>query len=112
MDMPQMHTDTVDFELDLGAQELVPLVDGMDQIATTLEGAGAAERVCERCIGREVGIDCFSLGRESCKSVRNRIYRVEWSRTCSAGEPWHSLCTTPVISSVGLSIASECGDVQ
>jgi hypothetical protein len=106
------HTDTVDLELNLRAQELIPFVNGVDQIATAFERAGAAEGVCERGIGCKVGIDCFSLGKKYCKSVRNRIYRVEWSRTCSAGEPWHSLCTTPVISSVGLSMASGCRDMQ
>lgn len=29
--------DTVDFELDLGAQELVPFVNGVNQIATAFE---------------------------------------------------------------------------
>ena len=62
--LSHIHTDTVDIELDLGAQELVPFVDGMDQIATTIEGASAAEGMRERCIWCEVGIDRFSLSRE------------------------------------------------
>ena len=32
-----IHTDTVDFELDLRAQELVPFVNGVNQIATAFE---------------------------------------------------------------------------
>jgi hypothetical protein len=59
-----IHTDTVDIELNLGAQELVPFVDGMDQIATTIEGASAAKGMREGCIGCKVGIDRFSLLRE------------------------------------------------
>ena len=59
---PHIHTDTVDLELDFGAQELVPFVNGVDQIATAFEGAGAAEGVREGCIGCKVGVDCFSLG--------------------------------------------------
>jgi hypothetical protein len=56
-----IHTDTVDFELDLWAQEFVPFVNGVDQIAAAFEGTGAAEGVCERGIGCKVGVDCFSL---------------------------------------------------
>ena len=59
-----IHTDTVDFELDLRAQELVPFVNGVNQIATAFEGAGAAEGMRERGIGCKVGIDCFGLVRD------------------------------------------------
>ena len=59
--MPHTHTDTVDLELNLRAQELVPFVNGVDQIATAFKRAGTAEWMCERGIGCEVGIDRFSL---------------------------------------------------
>ena len=65
--MPHTHTDTVDLELNLRAQELVPFVNGVDQIATAFERPGAAERVRKRGIGCEVSIDRFSLCRERCK---------------------------------------------
>jgi hypothetical protein len=75
-----IHTDTVDIELNLGAQELVPFVDGMDQIATTIEGASAAKGMREGCIGCKVGIDRFSLLRERWKSV---ICLKRWSSMVS-----------------------------
>ena len=59
--MPHTHTDTVDLELNLRAQELVPFVNGVDQIATSIERAGAAEWMRERGIGREVSVDGFGL---------------------------------------------------
>ena len=61
---PHTHTDTVDLEFDLGAQELVPFVNGVDQIAAAFERAGAAEGMRERGIGCKVGIDCFGLARK------------------------------------------------
>jgi hypothetical protein len=63
-DSSHIHTDAVDIELDLGAQELVPFVDGVDQIATAIKRTGAAEWMRKRGIGCEVGIDCFGLSRE------------------------------------------------
>jgi len=51
----------VDVQLDFGAQQLVPLVDGMDQVATSIERAGATEWMRERGIGREVSVDGFGL---------------------------------------------------
>lgn len=68
-DAATIHTDTVDLELNLGAQELVPFVNGVDQIATAFERSGAAKRVRERGIGCEVSIDCFGLNRERRMSV-------------------------------------------
>jgi hypothetical protein len=59
------HTNAVDIKLNLRTQEFVPLVDGVDQIAAALKGAGAAERMCKRGIRREVGIDGFRLRRIS-----------------------------------------------
>jgi hypothetical protein len=61
VDKPQIHTNTVDLEFNFWAQELVPFVNGVDQIATAFKGAGAAEGMCERGIGCEVSIDRFSL---------------------------------------------------
>jgi hypothetical protein len=61
--LSHIRTDTVDLELNLRAQELVPFVNGVDQIATAFEGAGAAEGMRERGIGCKVGIDCFGLVR-------------------------------------------------
>ena len=74
--LTSIHTNTVDFELNLGAQDLVPFVDGVDQIAAAFERAGATERVRERGIGGEVGIDSFGLGRERCKSLELRNYHL------------------------------------
>jgi hypothetical protein len=54
-------TDAVDVQFDFGAQQLVPLVDGVDQVATPVEGAGATEWVRERGIGREISVDGFGL---------------------------------------------------
>jgi hypothetical protein len=67
-----VHTDAVDIELDLGAQEFVPLVNGVDQVTAALERAGATEGVRKRGIGREVGIDGFGLLRR--RSLTELMY--------------------------------------
>ena len=54
-------TNAVDVQLDFGAQQFVPLVDCVDQVATSIERAGAAEWMRERGIGREVSVDGFGL---------------------------------------------------
>lgn len=56
-----MHTNAVDIELNFRAQDLVPAVDGVDQVAAALPAAGAAQWVSERGIGREVGVDDLLL---------------------------------------------------
>jgi hypothetical protein len=58
-----VHTNAVDIELNFGAQELVPFVNGVDQVAAALERTGATEWVRKRGIGRKVGIDGFGLLR-------------------------------------------------
>ncbi len=54
-------TDTLDLELDARAQDLVPAVDAPDQPAAAVEAAGAAERVREGCVGREVAFYRLAL---------------------------------------------------
>jgi hypothetical protein len=54
-------TNAVDVQLDLWAQQFVPLVDGVDQVATPVERAGATKGMRERGIGREVSVDGVCL---------------------------------------------------
>jgi hypothetical protein len=54
-------TNAVDVQFDLRAQQFVPLVDGVDQVAASIERAGATEGMRERGIGREIGVDGFGL---------------------------------------------------
>lgn len=56
-----IRTNVVDIEFNLRAQKLVPLVNGMDQVTTTIKGASAAERVRKGSIWSEVCIDSFCL---------------------------------------------------
>lgn len=56
-----MRTNAVDIELNFRAQDFIPAVDGVDQVPAALPAAGAAQRVSERGIGREVGVDGLLL---------------------------------------------------
>lgn len=47
----------MDCEVDFGREDLVPAVDGMDEVSTAFEAAGAAEGVGERGVGGEVGVN-------------------------------------------------------
>ena len=55
------HTDAVDVELDLWAEQFVPLVDCVDQVTASIERAGATEGVRERGIRCEISVDGFCL---------------------------------------------------
>jgi hypothetical protein len=59
----RIHTNAVDIELDFGAQKLVPLVNGVNQVAAALERASATEGMRKRGIRRKVGFDGFGLLR-------------------------------------------------
>jgi hypothetical protein len=54
-------TNAVDVQLNLRAKQFVPLVDGVDQVAASIERAGATEGMRERGIGREVSVDGVCL---------------------------------------------------
>lgn len=56
-------TDTLDFELDPWAHDLVPAVDAPDQPAAAVEAAGAADWMREGGCGREVGFYRLALDR-------------------------------------------------
>jgi hypothetical protein len=54
-------TNAVDVQLNLRAKQFVPFVDGVDQVAASIERAGATEGMRERGIGREVSVDGVCL---------------------------------------------------
>jgi len=54
---------TFDCQFNLRTQDLVPAENTPDKPAGAIEGACAAEGVCERSCGREVSFNCLTLQR-------------------------------------------------
>ena len=73
--LPGLHfklqrTDALNLNLDPRTHNLVPAVDGVDELATSIEATRTAEGMCERGIGREVcGDGCFLLFRRALREL-------------------------------------------